>query len=120
MRPALIGVLVVTITGAISAAAFAHEGKLPEDALTLVLRAALASRKPDGVHLDQVKAALAALERKDMTTARRLLVESIMPVGMPMPAQGRGPQPSVVVPPPARPASPPPSVEVAMKITEPL
>lgn len=140
MRPALIGVLVVTITGAISAAAFAHEGKLPEDALTLVqqasallaqnpgmtgevrerLRAALASRKPDGVHLDQVKAALAALERKDMTTARRLLVESIMPVGMPMPAQGRGPQPSVVVPPPARPSSPPPSVEVAMKITEPL
>ncbi len=139
MRLVLIGMLTVTIAGAVSAAAFAHEGKLPEDALTLVqqasallaqnpgmtgevrerLEAALKSKKPQGVHLDRVALAVQALQRKDIATARRLLLEAIMPAGMPMPAQGRGPQPSAAAPPPAQP-SPPSSVEVAMKMTEPL
>ncbi len=139
MRLILISILTMTIAGAVSAAAFAHEGKLPEDALTLVqqsaallaqnpamtdevrerLQAALKSRKPQGVHLDQVTQALQALQRKDIGTARRLLLESIMPAGMPMPAQGPGPQTAAAAPPPAQP-SPPPSVDVAMKMTEPL
>lgn len=140
MRLVLIGVLAATIAGAVSAATLAHEGKLPEDALTLVqqasallaqnpgmtgevrerLQAALKSKKPQGVHLDQVTLAVQALQRKDIATARRLLLEAIMPAGMPMPAQGRGPQPSAAVPPPAQPSSPPPSVEIAMNLTEPL
>ncbi|MDQ7850205.1 MAG: hypothetical protein RB148_08025, partial [Armatimonadota bacterium] len=87
------------------------------------LQAALKSRKPEGVRLEQVAEALRALERRDVATARRLLAMAIMPAGMPMPAPGPGgsvpPRPqgrvglprtapglgSVPVPPPAAPES---------------
>lgn len=130
-------------------AGLAHKGKLPEDALTLVqqasallaqnpgmtaevrerLQAALKSRKPEGVNLDQVAEALRALERRDIATARRLLAASIMPATMPMPPQaprrppGQPPAPPEAPPPPAAPlpaAQAPPSVEEAMKMAEPL
>jgi hypothetical protein len=99
------------------------------------LQAALKSKKPAGVHLDQVTEALRALDKKDIGTARRLLLAAIMPAGMPMPPEGPGrtapeaaatppsaaPLPS---PPPAGASGQPPvvqlSVDTAMKMTEPL
>ncbi len=148
------GILAAGLVGVAAGGALAHKGKLPEDALTLVrqaaallaqnpgmtgevrerLQAALKSKKPAGVHLDQIAEALRALDKKDVGTARRLLLAAIMPAGMPMPPEGPGrsapraaapssaaPLPS---PPPAVASGQPPgvqvSVEVAMKMAEPL
>jgi len=114
--------------------ALAHKRKLPEDALTLVrqaaallaqnpgmtgevrerLQAALKSRKPEGVRLEQVAEALRALDRRDMAAARRLLAAATMPAGMPMPPPG--PVGSA----PAGEQQAPPSVEAAMQMSEPL
>lgn len=152
MRALIIGLLTAGLVGLGASVAEAHKGKLPEDALTLVRQAAallaqnpamtgevrerlelaLKSRKPAGVHLDQVALALRALDRRETAGARRLLLASIMPAGMPMPPE----RPRLSVPQPAPPLvrrspapapppvtqqpSPPPSVEVAMKMTEPL
>ncbi len=147
MRRALVSTLTVALVSLLVGPAAAHNEKLPEDALTLVqqanallaqnpamtdeveerLQAALKSSKPEGVHLDQVAQALQALARKDMASARGLLTEAIMPVGMPMPPADvrRGgataPSGSAALPsPPSAQPSPPPSVEVAMKMAEPL
>ncbi len=148
------GILAAGLVWVAAGGALAHKGKLPEDALTLVrqaaallaqnpgmtgevrerLQAALKSKKPAGVHLDQIAEALRALDKKDVGTARRLLLAAIMPAGMPMPPEGPGrsapraaapssaaPLPS---PPPAVASGQPPgvqvSVEVAMKMAEPL
>ncbi len=128
---------VVVLLGLGGGAAWAHKEKLPADALTLVrqasallaqnpgmtgevkerLEAALKSRKPQGVDLKQVAAALAALDKRDVATARRLLLTSIMPAGMPMPPQAPGrAAPQAAGPPPPRatvPASPPAAAESA-------
>ncbi len=148
------GILAAGLVGLPAGGALAHKGKLPEDALTLVrqasallaqnpgmtgevrerLQAALKSKKPAGVYLDQVAEALRVLDKKDVGTARRLLMAAIMPAGMPMPPEGPGRSaPSTAAPPSAAPLpSPPPavasgqppgvqlSVEVAMKMAEPL
>src|SRR3990172_3292911 len=102
------GILAAGLVGLAAGGALAHKGKLPEDALTLVrqaaallaqnpgmtgevrerLQAALKSKKPAGVHLDQVAEALRALEKRDVAGARRLLLAAIMPAGMPMPPAG--------------------------------
>ena len=125
--------------------------RLPEDALTLVrqasailaqspamtgevserLKAALKSKKPQGVRLDQVAEALRAIEKGDIAAARRLLMASIMPAGMPMPPEGtRRPRPQApgtapsVPPPPTQPLAVPPSqpqsAGVAVKTAGPL
>lgn len=126
-------------------AVWAHKGKLPIDALTPVrqasallaqnpsmtgevrerVQAALRSKQQQGVHMDRVADALRALDRKDPAAARRLLMESIMPAGMPMPpaeptraAASRPRAPTPVAPPPQNP--PPPTVETAMVMAEPL
>lgn len=128
----------------------AHKGRLPEDALTLVrqasallaqnpsmtgevrerLEAALKSRKPEGVRLDQVAEALHALENSDIAAARRILMLSMMPAGRPMPpagpthvppsSPGRPPSPSTPDRSPGVEPSGPPSVDAAMKMAEPL
>lgn len=138
-------VLAISITSAAAASVEAHEGKLPEDALTLVrqaaallaqdpamrgevkerLRAALNSKRPEGVHLDQVKAALQALERNDSASARRLVASSMMPAGMIMSPQrpGGAAAPSVPSSSPApapAPAPRPQTVETMMAMAEPL
>jgi len=144
-------VLTAMLIGFQGGIAEAHKGRLPEDALTLVrqasallaqnpamvgevrerLEAALKSKKPEGVHLEQVAEALRALEKKDITGARRLLLGSIMPAGMPMPPEGprgRSAQPAPTRPPagtlPAQPlpVQPPQasSVDAAMNMAEPL
>ena len=155
VRWGIVGLVTAVLLGLPIGAVLAHKGKLPEDALTLVrqasallaqnpgmtgevrerLQAALKSKKPAGVHLDQVAEALRVLDKKDIGTARRLLLAAIMPAGMPMPPEGPGrTAPSAAVTPPsAAPLpSPPPavasgqppgvqaSVEVAMKMAEPL
>jgi len=154
VRWGIVGLVTAVLLGLPIGAVLAHKGKLPEDALTLVrqasallaqnpgmtgevrerLQAALKSKKPAGVHLDQVAEALRTLDKKDVGTARRLLLAAIMPAGMPMPPEGPGrTAPSAAAPPSAAPLpSPPPavasgqppavqlSVEVAMKMAEPL
>jgi len=155
VRWGIVSLMTAVLLGLPAGGALAHKGKLPEDALTLVrqasallaqnpgmtgevrerLQAALKSKKPAGVHLDQVAEALRVLDKKDVGTARRLLLAAIMPAGMPMPPEGpRGTAPkAVATPPSAAPLpSPPPagasgqppvvqlSVEVAMKMAEPL
>ncbi len=155
VRWGIVSLVTAVLLGLPAGGALAHKGKLPEDALTLVrqaaallaqnpgmtgevrerLKAALKSKKPAGVHLDQVAEALRALDKKDIGTARRLLLAAIMPYGMPMPPEGPGrtapraaasppsaaPLPS---PPPAGVSGQPPavqlSVEVAIKMAEPL
>ncbi len=140
--------LVVSLGRTGAGTALAHKGKLPEDALTLVRQAsallaqnpgmtgearerlelALRSTKTQGVNLDQVRAALAALDRADIAAARRLLVASIRAAGMPGPPAGvaRTVPPPVPEPQggraPAVPGilTPPPPVDVAMKMAEPL
>lgn len=147
MRWVLAGMIIAGLVGLLAGSAGAHKGKLPDDALTLVrqaaallaqnpamtgevkerLEAALKSKRTDGVHMDQVADALRAMERKDVGEARKLLMASIMPAGMPMPPQGPrsstpAPPASSTAPPapsPERPAGPPP-VDVAMKMAEPL
>lgn len=136
---------VITLLTLSAPAAWAHKGKLPIDALTLVrqasallvqnpsmtgevrerLQAALRSTQPQGVHMDRVADALRALDRKDPAAARRLLMESIMPAGMPMPPAGptratgsRPRAPTPVAPLPQ--SAPPPTVETAMTMAEPL
>lgn len=137
------GLALVLIAG-VATSAPAHKGKLPEDAKTLVqqasallaqnpgmagevkerLRAALQSKKPEGVDLQAVSAGLKALDNNDTAGARRLLLAAIMPAGMPMPPQGvRRPAPAPSGPPSAPPApsaAAPPSMETAMKMAEPL
>jgi hypothetical protein len=150
VRLGITSLIAAVLLGLPAGGALAHKGKLPEDALTLVrqasallaqnpgmtgevrerVQAALRSRKPAGVHLDQVAAALKALDQNDIATARRLLMASIMPAGMPMPPEGPGgiatktaASPSAVTPrplPPAVPAPSPPPIEQAMKMAEPL
>lgn len=147
LRWGLMAGLVVGLVGLAAGGVLAHKGKLPEDALTLVqqasallaqnpnmsgevkerLQMALQSKKPAGVRLDQVREALRALDRRDVATARLLLMEAIQPTGMPKPPEGpeRAAPPSGAPPSPraaAAPAAPPslPSVEVAMKMAEPL
>lgn len=146
MRGVMTAVMLWSAIGIVAGTARAHKDKLPGDALTLVqqasallaqdpamtgevnerLQAALKSSKPQGVHLDQVREALQALGRQDMATARRLLMESIMPAGMPMPPDRPR---SAAAPPPAPSPAPslpavapptPPSVDVALTIAEPL
>ena len=155
VRRGIVSLMTAVLLGLPAGAVLAHKGKLPEDALTLVrqaaallaqnpgmtgevrerLQAALKSKKPAGVHLDQVTEALRALDKKDIGTARRLLLAAIMPYGMPMPPEGPGgtapraaatppsaaPLPS---PPPAGASGQPPvvelSVDTAMKMAEPL
>ena len=139
------GLVVAGLVGLSAGSALAHKGKLPEDALTLVrqaaallaqnpamtgevrerLQLALKSRKPAGVHLDQVAEALRALDNKDIGAARRLLTAALMPAGMPMPPEGPGrPAAQAKVAPPPSPAGPPPAVqlslETAMKMAAPL
>ncbi len=154
VRWGIVSLMTAVLLGLPAGGALAHKGKLPEDALTLVrqasallaqnpgmtgevrerLQAALKSKKPAGVYLDQVAEALRVLDKKDVGTARRLLMAAIMPAGMPMPPEGPGRSaPSTAAPPSAAPLpSPPPavasgqppgvqlSVEVAMKMAEPL
>ncbi len=154
VRWGIVSLMTAVLLGLPAGGALAHKGKLPEDALTLVrqasallaqnpgmtgevrerLQAALKSKKPAGVHLDQVAEALRVLDKKDVGTARRLLMAAIMPAGMPMPPEGPGrTAPRAAAPPSAAPLpSPPPavasgqppgvqlSVEVAMKMAEPL
>ncbi len=155
VRWGIVSFMTAVLVGLPAGAVLAHKGKLPEDALTLVrqasallaqnpgmagevrerLQAALKSKKPAGVHLGQVAEALRVLDKKDIGTARRLLLAAIMPAGMLMPPEGPGrtapraaasppsaaPLPS---PPPAVGSGQPPavqlSVEVAMKMAEPL
>lgn len=139
-------VLAVMLAAEPATGALAHKGKLPEDALTLVqqasallaqnpgmtgevkerLQAALKSKKPEGVDLQAVSAALQALDNKDTAGARRLLMAAITPPGMPKPPRAvrrapapSGPSTAPAVPPAAEPAVPPP-VDVAMKMAEPL
>lgn len=139
------GIILVLVAG-IAPWARAHKGKLPEDALTLVqqsaallaqnpgmggevkerLRAALQSKRPQGVDLKSVSAALQALDRKDTVGARRLLLAAITPTGMPKPPQGiprssasAGPSAAPPVPAAAAPSAPL-SMETAMKMAEPL
>ena len=101
---------VVVLVGLLPAVAGAHKDRLPKDALSLVrqavallsqnpamtaevkerLEAALSSTQPAGVHMDQATQALRAIDRRDMSTARKLLAESIMPAEMPMPPRGWG------------------------------
>ena len=154
VRWGIVSLMTAVLLGLPAGAAVAHKGKLPEDALTLVrqasallaqnpgmtgevrerLQAALKSKKPAGVHLDQVAEALRVLDKKDVGTARRLLLAAIMPAGMPMPPESPGrTAPSAAAPPSAAPlpSSPPAvasgqppgvelSAEVAMKMAEPL
>lgn len=147
MRRIVMGVLAVVLVSLLVGPTAAHKEKLPEDARTLVqqaaallaqdpamtdeveerLEAALKSSKPEGVHVDQVAQAMRALESKDVASARRLLTEAIMPAGMPMPPVdlrrnvSTAPPAATITPslPSAQPSSPP-SVEVAMKMAEPL
>ena len=144
------GILAAGLVGLAAGGALAHKGKLPEDALTLVrqaaallaqnpgmtgevrerLQAALKSKKPAGVHLDQVAEALRALEKRDVAGARRLLLAAIMPAGMPMPPEGPGrPAAQMPAPPESAAAAPglppaaqpsPPSVDETMRMGEPL
>jgi|GEM_PF-3726649 len=129
--------------------ALAHKGKLPEDALTLVrqasgllaqnpgmsgearerLEAALTSKKTAGVNLEQVREALAALEKRDIAAVRRLLLAAIAPTVVPQPSEGTKPPastPAPVVGPIPSPAPPapmpmsPPQMELAMRMAEPL
>ena len=137
------GIVLVLVAG-IAPGARAHKGKLPEDALTLVqqssallaqnpgmsgevkerLRAALQSKRPQGVDLKSVSAALQALDRKDTVGARRLLLAAITPAGAPKPPQGVAspapvsPMAPMTPPAVAQPAAP--SMETAMKMAEPL
>ncbi len=145
MRWIIVGVTTTLLIALGAGGVFAHKEKLPADALTLVrqasallaqnpgmtgevrerLEAALKSKKPEGVHLDQVALALRALEKRDVATARRLLLAAIMPAGMPMPPEGpRRPAARPTVTPAAAAPAPPPgvqlSVDVAMRMTEPL
>ncbi len=149
MARALGMIVVMALIAQIAPAAWAHEEKLPADALTLVrqasallaqnpgmsgevrerLEAALRSRQTQGVRMDQVAAALRALERKDPGIVRRLLTAAVMPLGAPMPPEGprRATQPAArPVPMPAPvtksvpPSSEPTSVDVAMTLAEPL
>lgn len=148
-RKTMVGaaVLAVLLIAGFATGALAHKGKLPDDALTLVqqasallaqnpgmsgevkerLRAALQSKRPQGVDLKAVSAAVQALDSKDTAGARRLLTAAIMPAGMPVPPQGvrrptpASPAPSTAAALPESPAQPaPPSVETAMKMAEPL
>jgi len=147
-RKAIAWAVVLTamlVTGSV-AGAHAHKETLPEDALTLVqqasallaqnpgmtgevrerLQAALQSKRPEGVDLEKVAAALEALGRNDRAGARRLLVAATAPPRTPKPPQGvRRPASAAaggaVTPAPRTAASPaPPSVETAMKMAEPL
>ena len=154
VRWGIVSLMTAVLLGLPAGGALAHKGKLPEDALTLVrqasallaqnpgmtgevrerLQAALKSKKPAGVHLDQVAEALRVLDKKDVGTARRLLMAAIMPAGMPMPPEGPGrtapsaastpPSAAPLPSPPAGASGQPPvvqlSVEVAMKMAEPL
>jgi len=151
MKWLMIGAMTASLLALAAAAVMAHKGQLPGDALTLVrqasallaqnptmtgevrerLQAALKSRKPEGVRLNQVAEALRALEKKDLTAARRLLIASIMPAGMPMPPEGsRRPVPQAPVAAPSAPPVParapavqpaaPPSVDMVLTMAEPL
>lgn len=150
MRWVMVGLFVTAAVVTLAGDAWSHKGKLPDDARTLVqqagallaqnpamrgevrerLQAALKSSKPEGVHLDQVRGALQALDRRDVAATRRLLMESIMPAGMPMPPEGpRRMTPAMPSAPGRSAASPgsespqpsnPPSVDVAMSMAEPL
>ncbi len=139
MKWLIAGILTTGLLVVATGAGLAHKGRLPEDALTLVrqasallaqnpamtgevrerLEAALESRNPEGVRLDQVAEALRALDNSDIAATRRILMLSMMPAGKPMPPAG-----PTHVPPssPGRPPSPsrPPSVDAAMKMAEPL
>ena len=158
MRDGLRVASVLVLLAVASSPAWGHKGKLPSDALTLVrqaagllaqnpgmrgearerLQAALRSNQTQGVHMDQVAQALQALERGDLSSARRLLIASIMPAGMAMPPSGPRRATAPAGPPPApspsallnpsgqmaagemRPPVAPPSVETAMRTAEPL
>lgn len=141
MKWLMIGVMTASLLALTATGVMAHKGKLPVDALTLVrqasallaqdptmtgevrerLQAALKSKKPEGVRLDRVAEALRALEKKDIAAARRLLMASMMPAGMPMPPEGpRRAVPQAPVAPPSAPPARPPSVDAAMKMAEPL
>lgn len=149
MKWLMTSIITVSLLAAAPGAVMAHRGKLPEDALTLVrqasallaqnptmtgevrerLEAALKSRKPQDVRLDQVAEALRALEKRDIAAARRLLTASMMPAGMPMPPEGPG---RATLPSPASPSSAAPlgrpaaqpsgsqPVDVTLKLAEPL
>lgn len=149
MKWVLTGFLSATLLVLTTGSVTAHKGRLPEDALTLVrqasallaqnpamtgevrerLEAALRSNKPQGVHLDQVEEALRALKQQDIARARRLLMASMMPAGMPMPLgspRAASQMPVVPIPisptvvrPPAQPSDRS-SVDVAMKMAAPL
>ncbi len=149
VRSLIAGIMTLALLALATGAGLAHKGRLPEDALTLVrqasallaqnpamtgevrerLEAALKSRKPRGVRLEQVAEALRALERQDIAAARRLLMISIMPDGMPVPLENPGAAsqmpavPSPVSPTPAPPRvqhSKPSSVTAAMAMAESL
>src|SRR3972149_4954735 len=97
------GILAAGLVGLPAGGGLAPKGQLAGGALTLVrqasallaqnpgmtgevrerLQAALNSKKPAGVHLDQVAEAIRVLDKKDGGTARRLLLAAIMPAGMP-------------------------------------
>jgi hypothetical protein len=86
------------------------------------LEAALKSKKAQGVRLELVASALQALQQNSPAAARRLLAESTMAAGIPMPPEGvRGaaPRPAAQVPVPP-PPPPQASVDVAMRFAEPL
>lgn len=149
MRRILGTLIIMVLIALVAPAVWAHKGKLPEDARTLIrqasallaqnpgmsgevrerVQAALRSKQTQGVHMDQVADALRALEGKDVGAARRLLTAAITPAGMPMPpegprrttspAAGAAPAP-VPVTKAAPPASQPSSVDVAMTVAEPL
>lgn len=149
MKWLIAGILTTGLLVVAMGAGLAHKGRLPEDALTLVrqasallaqnpamtgevrerLEAALKSRKARGVRLEQVAEALRALERQDIAAARRLLMISIMPDGMPVPPASSGAATQMpAVPSPASPTPAPPrvqqlkpsSVDAAMAMAESL
>jgi hypothetical protein len=138
--------LTALLVAGLASGVLAHKGKLPEDALTLVrqasallaqnpamtaevkerLEAALKSKRPQGVDLPAVSAALRDLNAKDIAGARRLLLAAITPAGMPTPPQGVRRAPVPAEPPSASrvPAAPvqlaPPPRDVVVSLGEPL
>jgi hypothetical protein len=158
MRYGLCVASVLVLLVLASSPARGHKGKLPSDALTLVrqaagllaqnpgmrgearerLQAALRSNQTQGVHMDQVAQALRALERNDISSARRLLTASMMPAGMAMPPSGPRRSSASSSPPPApaqsvpqppsgqmpagemTPPGTPPTIETAMRTAQPL
>ena len=90
------------------------------------LEAALKSKRPQGVDLPAVAAALRALNAKDTVGARRLLLAALTPAGTPTPRQSVRRAPAPTEPPsasiaPTTPEQPVPRPgDVVMSLGEPL